>query len=140
MASGPALTTGSPTAPRVWRRKRRAGARQQLGHAERLDHIVVGTELEQAHLLLLARPHRQHDDRHRRPRAQALHDVGPVHVRQAEIEDDEVDELQGGDAQALGAGRGLVHHELVELEAGAQKPADLHLVVDDEGDWAAAYS
>ena len=47
--------------------------------------------------------------------------------------------LRVADAQALGSRRRVVHHELLELEAGAQEPADLHLVVDDERDRATAY-
>ena len=48
--------------------------------------------------------------------------------------------LQGRGAQALGGGRRLLHGELLELEAGAQEAADLHLVVDDERDRETAYS
>src|SRR5262249_2844882 len=36
-----------------------AGAGDELRHAERLGHVVVGAELEQADLFLLARAHRQ---------------------------------------------------------------------------------
>ena len=36
------------------------------------------------------------------------------------------------DLQRVGAGLGVLHDEAVELQAGAQKAADLHFVVDDE--------
>src|SRR3984893_15672275 len=37
--------------------QRRVCAREQLRHAERLDHVIVGTILKQAHLLRLVRAH-----------------------------------------------------------------------------------
>ena len=42
-------------------------ASEQLRHAERLDHIVVGAAFQQAHLLGLIRAHGEHDQRHGRP-------------------------------------------------------------------------
>ena len=64
------------------------------------------------------------------------HDLGAVDVRQLEVDDDEIDRLQGGGADALGAGGRFLHGEALELEPGAQEAADLHLVVDDERDEA----
>ena len=111
---------------------RRMRARQEFGHAERLDHVIVGAEFEQPHLFGLAAAHRQHDQRHARPGPQPFQHLGAVHVGQAEIEDDQVGRLQRRRAQRLGAGLGLLHLEAVELEAGAQEAPDLDLVVDDE--------
>ena len=76
----------------------------------------------------------------RRPGADALDHVGAVHVGQAEIDDDHVDRPQRRRADGFGAGAGFVHDEAVELEAGAQEPADLHLVIDDEHDRGLAHS
>src|SRR5215468_9228129 len=50
MVSGPVFTTGSPVVARTWRRIA-ACAREQLRHAERLHHIIVGTALQETHLL-----------------------------------------------------------------------------------------
>ena len=107
-------------------------ARQQLGHAERLDHVIVGAEFEQPDFLGFAGAHREHDQRHARPGAQPLQHFGAVHVGQAEIENHQIGRLQRRRAQRFGAGLGLLHREAVEFEAGAQEAADLNFVVDDE--------
>jgi len=112
--------------------QRRAGARQQLGHAERLHHIVVGAGLEQSYLVRVAGAHRKNDDRHRGPSPEALHDARAIHVRQVEIEHDQVEWAQRGGAQSCFAGFFLEHREMREIETGAQEAADLRLVVDDE--------
>src|ERR1700730_7869664 len=52
-------------------------AGQQFRHSERLDQVVIGTELEQADLLGLFGLYRQHDDRYLRRRPQALDELGP---------------------------------------------------------------
>ena len=44
----------------------------------------------------------------------------------------EIGRLERHPVQRIGAGLGVLHDEAVELEPGAQKAADLHLVVDDE--------
>ena len=128
--SGPNLTTGSPREARNCRRIAECARARQLRHAERLDDIIVGAELEKPHLLGFIGAHRKHDQRHRGPGPQPFEHVGAVHVGQAEIEDDEVGGLQRRRTQRLGAGLGLLDGKAVELEAGAQKPPDLHFVVD----------
>ena len=116
---------------------RRVRPRQQLRHAERLDHVVVGAALNQPHLFGLVRTHRQHDGRDGRPGPQALEHIAAVHVRQAEVEDDQVGLLQRYPFQGVGAGFGVLHDEAVEFQSGPQEAADLHLVVDDKdnGRW-----
>ena len=134
MVSGPTLTRRFARGRAHLPAQRHAHARQQFGHAERLDHVIVGAEFEQMHLLRFGGAHREHDDRHARPGAYALDYLGAVHVGQAEVDDDEIDRPQRSGADRLGAGAGLVHHEAVELETRAQKATDLNLVVDDEHD------
>ncbi len=107
MVSGPDLDRGLAGRGPHLPAQRDPHAGQQFRHAEWLDDIVVGAQFEQLHLVGLARAHRQHDDRHVRPGADALHDFGAVHFRQAEIDNDEVDRLQAGGADRLGAASGF---------------------------------
>ena len=115
--------------------QRHAHAGEQLGHAERLHHVVVSAELEQVNLLSFVRAHRENDDRDARPRTNALDDVGTIHIRQPEVDDHQIDRPQCRRADRFGACAGFVHDETIELESGAQKPADLNLVIYDEHDW-----
>ena len=112
--------------------QRRVCAREQLRHAERLDHVIVGTILKQAHLLRLVRAHREHDHRHGRPAAQALEHFRAVHIGQAEIENDDVGRLERGELERLGPVLGFLDEKAVELEARAQEAADLHFVVNNQ--------
>ena len=61
--------------------ERGAQAGQQLVHAERLGHVVVGPGVERRHLVALAVAHREHDDRHRAPAAQPADHVDAVDAR-----------------------------------------------------------
>src|SRR6185295_16928374 len=97
--------------------------------------VVVGTQFEQVNLLGFTGAHREHDDRHARPGADALDYIGAVHVREAEVDDHEIDRTQRCRADGFGAGAGFVHDETIEFKTGAKKPADLNLVVNDENDW-----
>src|SRR6478735_4793897 len=56
--------------------------------------LTIGSPLEARTFLRLVRAHRKHDQRHARPGAQAFEQLAAVHVRQAEIEDDEIGLLQ----------------------------------------------
>ena len=116
IASAPSFTTGSPRAPRAWRRSAVRARGEQLRHAERLHHIVVGAGFQQPHLVVVARPHREHDDRHRRPDADALQDARAVHVRQIEVEHDQVELAQRRGAQPGLAGLLFEHGEMLEIE------------------------
>ncbi len=112
--------------------KRRLAPRQQLRNAERLDHVIVGAELEQANLFLLVRMDRQHDNRNIGPRAHPLEHFGAFDIRQIEVEYDEIGPVHGRSPKpALGI-LGLDHREAVKLEARAEKAPDLRFIVDDE--------
>ena len=75
-------------------------AGDQLADAERLGHVVVGAELEAEHPVELVAARREHDDRHvRRARPQRAAHVAAVHVRQAEVEQHDVDVPVGLDVQ-----------------------------------------
>ncbi len=105
---------------------------EQLPHAKRLRHVVVGAGVERGHLLALLTPGRQHDDGHRGPAAHAADHVGAIHVRQAKIEDQHVGPVPGDSRQArLTVGRGA-HLVLVRGEVDPQRAQDRLLIVNDE--------
>ena len=78
---------------------------EELVHAERLRHVVVGARVERRDLVPLALPHREHDDRNLRPAAQTLDHLDAVDPGQAEVEDDEVGMIARCERQRELAGR-----------------------------------
>ena len=60
----------------------------ELGHPERLGHVVVGAALERLDLGRLLAAGRQDDDRGRRLAADPAHDDQPIAIGQAEVEQD----------------------------------------------------
>jgi hypothetical protein len=67
-----------------------ASPSQEFGHAERLDDIVVRTEVEETHLLSFAGARRQNDDWHGRPSAYPLNNDGTIDIGQPEVNNDQV--------------------------------------------------
>ena len=63
---------------------------EELVHSERLRDVVVGAGVERDHLVRLAAARREDDDRRLAPSTQALDHLDPVHVGEAEVEDDGV--------------------------------------------------
>ena len=57
--------------------QRRPQPGQQLVHAERLGHVVVGAGVERGDLVRLAVAGGEHDDRHLRPAPQPADDLEP---------------------------------------------------------------
>src|SRR3989449_7792137 len=112
--------------------QRRAHAREQLADAEGLGDIVVRAGVERLDLRALLRARREHQDRHRRPGANAPDHVHAVDVGQAEVDDRQVRLLAAGVDGAARAGAGLDDSIAFGGERGAQEPADLRLVLDDE--------
>ncbi len=98
-------TSSAPTFSGRVARRRLVAARDgvdpgdQLAEAERLDHVVVGAELEADHLVDLLPARRDHDDRHVRALAQPAADRVAVRVGQAQVEEDDV----GGPAASASA-------------------------------------
>ena len=83
-----------------------AHACEQLGGAERLGQVVVRAEIERLHLVVLVRAGGNHHHRQARPRAQLAQDVNAVHVRQTEIEDDQIRTVRGDHGLRLAARAG----------------------------------
>ena len=80
---------------------RRPQPGQELVHAERLGHVVVGAGVERLDLVRRVGARRQHDHRRRQPAAQPVEHLDAGHVGQAEVEDDHVGPVLGGGAQRL---------------------------------------
>jgi len=85
-----------------------ADARVELRGRIGLDHVVVGAGIEQPHDLRFVVPRRRDDHRHRGHATDHAEDVGPVEVRQTEVEHDDVgrpvdDRLERVGAAPLGA-------------------------------------
>jgi hypothetical protein len=64
--------------------------------------------------------------------AEPLGDAEPVHVREHDVEDDEVWLLFEDRGDRLGSVADRAHGEAGETEAGGEEIADVRLVVDDE--------
>ena len=83
----------------------RPDARQQHGETERLRHVVVGAGLQSENRVGIRVLAGQHDDRRLEAAlAQELHRLAPVHVRQTDIHDEEVDQPAARRVDALGGG------------------------------------
>ena len=89
-------------APRARAPEDGAHARDELVHAERLRHVVVGARVEAADLVGLLRARGEHDDGHERVDAPELlaHGVA-VHVGEHQVEDDRVGRLAPRERDAL---------------------------------------
>ena len=112
--------------------QRSAEPGEDLLHPERLGHVVVGPGVERRDLVGLPVADGQDDHRYVRERADATDHLGAIEIRQAEVQEDEVErDLGSGDDRLLAVRRGL-HLVAVGLEAGPQRAPDLRFVVDDE--------
>jgi hypothetical protein len=109
-------------------------AREQFARAEGLAHVIVGAGIERGDLVPLLAAGGEDDDRHCRPFAQPADHREAVHVRQAEVDDDDLRLARGGFDEARGAGLGLEETVALTGEGGAQKAADLGLVLDEDDD------
>ena len=112
--------------------QRHAQAGQELLDAKGLRQVVVGPAVERRHLVLLAVADRQDDDRRLGPLAQAGAHLNTVHLRQAQVQDDDVGRVGGRQRQALLTGAGRRHAEALLAQDRAQGAQDLRLVVDDQ--------
>jgi hypothetical protein len=105
---------------------------QQLRNPKRLDHIIVGPQFQQSNLLLLIRFDRKNDNGNVRPGANAFEDFRSFEVRQIEVENDQVRPLDHRGSKSERSVFRFHHRIVVKLEAGAKKPSNLRLIVNDE--------
>ena len=90
-AAGPRRIAASPVrAHRPAAAERGPDAGDQLGHLERLAHVVVGARLEAHDDVDRVRAGREHDDRRRGLAADRAADLEAVEPRQHDVEQDEV--------------------------------------------------
>ena len=107
-------------------------AREQLAEAERLDEEVVGPELEPDDAVDLLAARRDDDDRDVGARAQLTADRVAVHVRQAQIEQHDVDLGVAAGGERLRAGRRALDGVALAHEAFGQRLGDRVLVFDNQ--------
>ncbi len=110
----------------------RTDAGQQHAELERLGDVVVGAGIEAEDGVGLGIGAGQHQDRHPHAAApqQPAH-LAPVHVGQADVENDEVEMARLARVQRLGAGRRGVGFELpVQVKLFAQRGAQRLVVLD----------
>jgi len=113
--------------------EQRAHARGQLGHGEGLDHVVVGAQVEAPHPVLdgVARGQHQHRDR-ALGRPQAPQRLESVHLRQADVENHQVEALLGGGEHRLLAARSHVHRVTLGFQDPAQARRQGRVVFHDQ--------
>jgi len=113
----------------------RAHAGDELGHRERLGHVVVGADVEAAHAVLLLAAGGQHDDRDLAglgAGAELAAELDTRNARQHPVKQDYVGaRLIDGDERLLAVGRDL-HGETLLLEVVGEEVADRLLVLDNK--------
>jgi hypothetical protein len=107
-------------------------ARQQLAHAERLGHVIVRSRVEGLHLVLLATPRRDHQDRSLREDPQPARQVDPVAVGQPEVEQDQLRVVAGRGDLGRGGRLRLDDAEAAREERRAQEATHRGLVLDQQ--------
>ncbi|MNX66144.1 hypothetical protein D3C86_972290 [compost metagenome] len=112
--------------------QQRTNPRQEFLDAERLGHVVIGAAIQGLDFLPFTGAHGEHQHRHRRPLAKIAQYLLAVHVRQAEVEHQQVRLVQRGLRQSFTAGTRLQHFVALGSEADAQEFADLRFVVNDQ--------
>jgi hypothetical protein len=107
----------------------RADAGHQLAEPERLDHVVVGAQLQADDPVDLLGAGGDDDDRHRRAGPQPPAHVQAVYVRQPQIEQDDVVWRR---CQRLGTGPCPADLEAVAGEPGGQRLGDRVVVFNQQ--------
>ena len=120
---------------RRWRRAAQHGlhAADELGDAEGLGDVVVGAGLEADDLVELGVLRGEHQHVGVAELAHPAADLDAVDVGQAEVEDDQVEGIEGGRANSGLPVLGLSDIEALLHEQGADEHPVLGCVVDDEG-------
>ena len=100
---------------------------EELVHAEGLGDVVVGAGVEGGDLVAFGAAGRQDDDRHGGPAAEAADDVEAAHAGEAEVEDDGVGMVLGGQDEGVLAGGGGVGLVAAGAQVGGEGPQDRRL-------------
>ena len=128
------LTEGNHAVPtgRKCTTKEDAEAGEEFAAAEGFGEIVISAGIEGRDFFGLAVTHRKDEDRQLAPLPQAAKHLEPAHVREAEVEDDDLRWLRRDFIQAKCAGLGFAHTVTGRFQRETQESADLNFVVDDE--------
>ena len=117
--------SGRPTQQRV-------DPRAELGHAERLGHVVVGAEVEGRDLVRLAVAGRQDKDRRGRLATDLPDDRQAVLIRKPEVEHDEVRPSRRPGVERRRGVAGLDDIVVVSAEVGRDGVAGGGIVLDQQ--------
>ena len=125
----PACNTSEAATSPSTRRRIGAHAQDHFAWAERLDHVVVGAELQADQSVGFLGAGSEHDDGHGRFAAEDAADVQPVNARQHQVEDHQVGPgvPEGGQRHLPIAGRD--HAEAGLLQVALEHRDDLPLVI-----------
>ncbi|XQU68204.1 hypothetical protein OJJOAM_000935 [Cupriavidus sp. H18C1] len=109
-----------------------ADARRQFARRERLDHIVVRADLQSDHAIDLLVARRQENHRHIGKGAQRAADLEAVQVRQAHVEDHQVDRLRAQAGNRFAAQRAMLDQHAFGAQRIEDRIGNGGLVVDHE--------
>jgi hypothetical protein len=101
----------------------------QLPHAERFRQIVVGAQLQAQHTVGLLAAGAEDDDGHVRDLPDTAADVDAVHVRQSQVEQDDVVVRP---SQPLRAGGDVVDRQPEVSEPFGERLGDRLVVLDEQ--------
>ena len=111
---------------------------KQFTHAERLGNIIVRTGVQSLDLVIFVFPHGENDDRDLCPFAKALYDPYAVHVRQSQVQNDNVRMKYGCLAQAFLPGGGFSNIVPITFKSCLQHAPYLFFIVNDKNSCAAS--
>ena len=113
-----------------------SNSRRQFARTDRLDHVIVGADVESLYSIALGRTRRQHDDRHGCEAGAASQDTAhleAVEAGQVQVEDDQIRRMVAGRFQRRFAG---VRDRDVDIARPVEGVFDergpIGLVLDDE--------
>jgi hypothetical protein len=109
-----------------------ADARGDLARAERLGDVVVAAQFQPDDAIHLVGAGGQEQHGHIGMPAQGAADVEAGHVRQADVEDDEIDGVGRQPAQRLATQRAAIDGKTLGAQGVAQGIGNGRFVVDDE--------
>jgi hypothetical protein len=106
--------------------------RYHFGRRERLDHVVIGPQLEAGDPLGLLSPRGDEDDRYPRLSADASDHLEAVELGEHDVDERDVDPAATQQRQRVQAITGLQHLVALLLQIQAEKAPKRMLVIDDQ--------
>ena len=129
---GGVLRGGGPDVLEAAQRHAQAG--QQLVHGKGLGQVVVRAGVQRVDLVGVLAAGRDDDDGQLRPGADLADDLHAVHVRQAQVQQEDVRALGGGLEHRLHAGCGGVVAVALRLQRGGDQVLDRAVVLNDQNE------